>query len=99
MQLPSTLLVDYVRPMESYILPTLYTYVENLKSPCSQNDKLVAQDICVAILRRYWIFWHGHLTTVFGSVAMGNHQCMPCLPKPSIKEARTLLHSNQSSHR
>ena len=30
MQLPSTLFADYVRPVESNILSTLYTYVENL---------------------------------------------------------------------
>ena len=55
MTLPSTLLVDYVRQMERSILSTLHTYVEKFKFPCSQNDKLVAQKICFAILRRYWI--------------------------------------------
>ena len=82
--------------METYILSTLYNYVRNLKSPCSQNDKLVAQDICVAILRGYWILScirHGHLTTVFGSVVMEIHRCMPCLPKISIKDVHALLHS------
>lgn len=51
MKSPSTLLVDYVIQMEVYILSILYVSVEKLNLPCfpcSQNNKLVAQDICAA---------------------------------------------------